>query len=70
MNSRILQNSENEFSDTGTYIIKQIVTNEFGCLDTAYNEIVIGSDFAIYIPSAFMPNSDGVNDFFFQKKLE
>lgn len=50
--------------DTGTYIIMQIVTNEFGCTDTAYSTFRLYGETTIYVPTAFTPNNDGRNDLF------
>ena len=35
-----------------------------GCSDTVYNTVHVFEDFAIFIPNAFTPNSDGVNEGF------
>ena len=52
-------------ADTGTYTIKLITSTQYGCFDTAFQTIIIGPDFVFYIPTAFTPNADGVNDYFF-----
>ena len=52
------------YADTGTYVIRQIISTVYSCTDTAYQTITIEPDFLFYIPTAFTPNDDGVNDTF------
>ncbi len=52
------------YPDSGHYLVEQIVTNQFGCKDTVAHLIVIDGAFALYVPSGFSPNSDGINDSF------
>ena len=43
--------------------IRLIVENEFGCTDVVEAEIFL-TDHLIYIPNAFTPDGDGINDYF------
>jgi gliding motility-associated-like protein len=52
------------YNDSGTYVINQYVENTYGCVDTALQQVVINKDYNLYIPSAFSPNEDGLNEYF------
>ncbi len=52
------------FLDTGIYRVVQIVTNEFGCRDTAYALLDVVPKVNYFLPNAFSPNSDTNNDWF------
>jgi gliding motility-associated-like protein len=52
------------YKDTGLYKISLIAYNNEGCSDTAVKYIHVLDNFLLYIPNAFSPNGDGLNDEF------
>ncbi len=57
-------NTSYVFDDKGEYYLGMIVTNKWGCQDSAYRTILVESDVKLYVPSAFTPNNDGLNETF------
>jgi len=51
------------FVEGGVFYVMQVVTNEFGCVDTAYQKVVV-NDHLFFAPNAFTPDGDGINDEF------
>jgi gliding motility-associated-like protein len=52
-----------------TYYVTLIVTNDFGCADTAKTIIIVNPFSELIIPNVFTPNNDGINDIFHFKSL-
>ena len=50
------------YEDPGLYALQQQVYNEFGCQDTVSFRFEIIDELAIYVPTAFTPNGDQLND--------
>ncbi|NLN72649.1 MAG: PKD domain-containing protein, partial [Bacteroidales bacterium] len=48
----------------GNYNVQLTVTDEFGCVGTDSLEIVVMEDLEFWIPNAFTPDRDGLNDMF------
>lgn len=61
------QNPMYTFPDTGLQEVTLIVTHESGCQDTTTQTIDIAPKVAYFLPTAFTPNFDSVNDLFFGK---
>ena len=51
------------YANPGDYIIKLEVTSNFGCVASAINSLEI-IPFEYFVPDAFTPNSDALNDVF------
>jgi gliding motility-associated-like protein len=55
-----------EYTQSGGDYPMQVVTNQYGCSDTAIREVFV-EPFAIYVPNTFIPDGNQINDVFIPK---
>jgi gliding motility-associated-like protein len=63
-NTSSSQNPEYLYQDTGCFNVRLIVTDTNGCSDDTIRRLCIEPDYAVYVPNAFTPNANGLNDVF------
>ena len=59
-----LLNPKHTYKDSGTYQVCLSIQDTMGCSNTLCKEIRVLPDWTLYIPNAFTPNDDGINDSF------
>ena len=63
-NTSTLVNPSHAYTNSGTYAVNLIVTSIHGCVAQAIVNVEIEPEFTFYIPNAFTPGNDNVNDVF------
>ncbi|MBW6483130.1 MAG: PKD domain-containing protein [Vicingaceae bacterium] len=63
--SSTVRNPVHLYADSGIYTVILYMENEYGCEDTTEKIVKINPVFVIFIPNAFTPDEDGINDYFF-----
>jgi gliding motility-associated-like protein len=59
-----LKNPSYTYKDTGSYLVTLLVSTAYGCKDSTEKLIRVEDDYELYVPSAFSPNNDGLNETF------
>lgn len=62
-------NTKTIYKTGGTYVVKLISMNSYGCENSTKKKVAIKNGTNLYAPNAFTPNSDGENDNFIPKAL-
>lgn len=52
------------YDSVGTYTISLKVVSEYGCIDSITREVIVNSIYHYYVPDAFTPDKDGLNETF------
>ena len=65
--SGIIKDPQHTYADTGWYCVNLEVTNIHNCTAATTQCIYIEPFFVIYVPNAFTPNGNGLNDYFTAK---
>lgn len=60
----IEQNPVFTFPDTGLQVVQLVVFHQSGCTDTAVQLLDVIPEVRYFLPNAFTPNGDGINDGF------
>ena len=64
-----LTTPSHQFDRQDNYVITLVLVTDHGCMDTITKVIQVRDEFLLYVPNAFTPNGDGLNDVFSAKGL-
>ncbi|MBK5285191.1 MAG: gliding motility-associated C-terminal domain-containing protein [Bacteroidia bacterium] len=59
-----IQNPYHIYDAVGSYQVCLYTSNIYSCRDTLCDSVTVRPDFSFYVPNAFTPNGDFVNEFF------
>ena len=64
LNLDITPNTSHSFNNPGEYNVLLTVADANGCLDTAIQYLEVISSYSLFVPNAFTPDGNGLNDHF------
>ncbi|MCF8275237.1 MAG: PKD domain-containing protein [Flavobacteriales bacterium] len=59
------ENPSHAYADTGMQVITLVTYNQYSCTDTVRDSVYIAPYTTLYVPSAFTPDKDRINDGFY-----
>jgi gliding motility-associated-like protein len=59
------ENSSYEYNTVGQYEITLIISDTNNCTDTTFEYFIVNDELLVYVPNAFTPDGDNLNEFFF-----
>lgn len=66
-NTSAEQNPSHKYLSTGYFQVWQVVSTEFGCMDSTYKRVQIMAPYFFWVPNAFSPDNNGLNETFCPK---
>lgn len=60
----VRENAVHEYQEAGDYPVALTVVNQNGCETTLYDTVTVYDPLHVYIPNAFTPNGDSLNEWF------
>jgi len=60
-----VKNPVHKYPQAGTYNVMLVAISDKNCKDTVYAKIKVLEQYTFYAPTAFSPDGNGVNDYFF-----
>ncbi len=64
LNTSSEQSPTHKYLHVGSFKVWQVVSTEFGCMDSTYRRVQVEAPYFFYVPNAFTPDNDGKNEMF------